>query len=291
MTTRAVVTLGLAVGLGTLSVVMARSYLERPAPAPVPVEAPAPAVEYPTVVVARGALAYGQRLAPGDLAEVPWAAGGRPDGAFAAVKDLLSGEPRVVLRPMVAGEPVLAGKVSGPGGRATLSTLVRSDARAVTIRVNDVNGVAGFVLPGDRVDVLLTRQSDPERPETGVLLQNVRVLAVDQEVSERTDTPILARAVTLEVAPVDAQKLTLGGSVGTLSLALRNHADAVPAEVRTVGLHDLGTAAPEAGVAEPPRHRLVRVVRAAAVEEVEVTAQRTVTRVAPAADTVARRPD
>ena len=278
MNLRAVVTLGLAIALGALSVVLARSHLERPPPAPV--ATPATAAVHPTVVVARGALPYGRRLTPRDLDEVPWAADARPDGAFATVKDLLTGEPRVVLRPMAAGEPVLAGKVSGPGGRATLSTLVGDDARAVTIRVDDVNGVAGFVLPGDRVDVLLTRQGDPERPETDVLLQNVRVLAVDQEVSERTDTPILARAVTLEVAPLDAQKLTLGGSVGRLSLALRHYADAGAADVRTVGLADLGGAGPAAAVPDAgPVRSLVRVVRAGVVEDVEVTSHRTVTRV------------
>ena len=98
--------------------------------------------------------------------------------------------------------------------------------KAVTIRVNDVEGVAGFVLPGDRVDVVLTRQKDKNVAATDVVLQNVRVLAVDQVADERADKPSLAKAVTLEVEAIGAQKLALAATVGTLSLALRKAGEA-----------------------------------------------------------------
>ena len=98
--------------------------------------------------------------------------------------------------------------------------------RAVTIRVNDVEGVAGFVLPGDRVDVALTRQVDKNAATTDVVLQNTRVLAIDQTADERTDKPSIVKAVTLEVDTASAQKLALAASVGTLSLMLRKAGEA-----------------------------------------------------------------
>ena len=108
--------------------------------------------------------------------------------------------------------------------------------KAVTIRVNDVEGVAGFVLPGDRVDVVLTRQQDKSRAATDVVLQNVRVLAVDQIADERTDKPSLAKAVTLEVEVTAAQKLALAATVGTLSLVLRKAGEAAAASTRRITL-------------------------------------------------------
>ena len=109
---------------------------------------------------------------------------------------------------------MLAGKVTGAGQRATLSAVLRDGLKAFTVRVNDVDGVAGFVLPGDRVDVALTRQVDKNSATTDVVLQNARVLAVDQIADERTDKPSVVKAVTLEVNAVGAQKLSLAASVG-----------------------------------------------------------------------------
>ena len=93
--------------------------------------------------------------------------------------------------------------------------------KAVTIRVNDVEGVGGFVLPGDRVDVVLTRQIDKGSATTEVVLQNARVLAVDQIADERAAKATVAKSVTLEVSTVEAQKVWLASSVGNLSLLLR----------------------------------------------------------------------
>jgi pilus assembly protein CpaB len=128
---------------------------------------------------------------------------------------------RVVLRPIGPNEPILAWKISGPGGRASLSALVKEGMRAVTIRVNDTSGVAGFVLPGDRVDVLYTRDKG-DGPGIDVLFQNVRVIAVNQNADEKTGTPIDSRTATLELTPVDAQKLALAESTGGLVFTLRS---------------------------------------------------------------------
>ena len=104
--------------------------------------------------------------------------------------------------------------------------MLRDGMKASTMRVNDVDGVGGFVLPGDHVDVALTRQVDKTNASTEVVLQNVRVLAIDQVADERADKPSVVKAVTLEVDVVGAQKLSLAASVGSLSLMLRKAGEA-----------------------------------------------------------------
>ena len=110
---------------------------------------------------------------------MPWPDNALPAGAFGKIADLTSGK-RVVLMPIDINEAILASKITGPGQRATLSAMLSDGMKAVTIRVNDVEGVAGFVLPGDRVDVVLTRAGEKNNAVNDVVLQNVRVLAVDQ---------------------------------------------------------------------------------------------------------------
>src|SRR3712207_1102010 len=110
---------------------------------------------------------------------------------------------------MEENEPLLKAKVTGPGQRASLAAVIDPGMKAMTVRVNDVNGVAGFVLPGERVDILLTRTMEKNESWTDVLLQNVKVLAADQSADDRADKPSVAKAVTLEVSTAQAQKLTL----------------------------------------------------------------------------------
>jgi pilus assembly protein CpaB len=177
------------------------------------------------IVTAKVALTFGDRLTPENLQLADFPPGTVIDGAFTRIEDLAGGsQDRVALRQIVANEPILAAKVSGAGGKATLSTVVDRDMRAMTIRVNDVTGGGGFVLPQDRVDVLLTR-TDAQAKETVLLLQNIKVLGVDQQADDGKDKPVVAKAVTLEVSPDDAQKLSLGASIGSLGLALRNAGD------------------------------------------------------------------
>ena len=112
--------------------------------------------------------------------------------------------------------------------------------KAVTIRVNDVEGVGGFVLPGDRVDVVLTRQIDKGSATTQVVLQNARVLAVDQSADDRAAKAAVAKSVTLEVDTIEAQKVWLASSVGNLSLLLRKAGETAQAKTRKITLNDLG---------------------------------------------------
>ena len=149
------------------------------------------------------------RLGALSLREVPWPADALPVGAFAQIAELTSGK-RVVLMPIDANEAILASKITGPGERATLSAMLHDGMKAVTIRVNDVEGVAGFVLPGDHVDVV-PRRGDATRTQrrSDVIFQNVRVLAVDQMADQRAEKPSVVKAVTLEVDVTSGQKLAL----------------------------------------------------------------------------------
>jgi pilus assembly protein CpaB len=201
-----------------------------------------------TVVAARVPLNYGDTLTADKLKVVQWPASSMPEGTFSDIRKLIADPagPRVALRPIAAGVPVLQPMLTGPGGRAVISATLPKDKRAVAIRVNDVAGVAGFVLPGDSVDVMLTRQpvvasGGQAEQVTDTIVENVRVIAADQNANDTSKDPQLSKTVTLEVDPVQAQKLALAGQVGTLSLALRNAANREFADARTVSVNDLSS--------------------------------------------------
>lgn len=201
-------------------------------------------VKRDTVVVAAVALKFGDTLTSDKLREIAWPAGAVPAGAFKTTKDLLAGEgTKQALQTIGANEPVLASKITGPGQRATLSAVLGEGMKAVSIRVNDVLGVAGFVFPGDRVDILLTRtvRSDggADKSFVDVLLQSIKVLAIDQVADESKESPTVAKAVTVEVSTKDAQKLTLAAGAGQLSLALRQAAANKGETTERVTLSDL----------------------------------------------------
>jgi pilus assembly protein CpaB len=195
-----------------------------------------------TIVVAAKTLSFGATVTEDDVAEVAWAAKTFPEGAFATKQDLLKDGRRVVLSPLARNEPVLRSKVTEPGQRGSLSSLLEAGLRAVTIRVDDVRGVAGFILPGDYVDVVLIAEVGAARREnySEILLQHLKVLAVDQLVSERQEQPTVAKAVTLEVTQEQAQKVLLATNIGKLSLILRRPAEATTDPTRRVTERDLG---------------------------------------------------
>ena len=199
-----------------------------------------------------------------------------PNGSFAKISDLLSAGKRVALTPIEINEPVLASKVTGAGQRATLSSMLRDGLKAFTIRVNDVDGVAGFVLPGDRVDVALTRQVDKTFATTDIVLQNARVLAIDQIADERTDKPAVAKAVTLEVDVIGAQKLSLSATIGSLSLMLRKAGEANSEYTRRITLNDLETATtPVAQQRKSAETTTVSVTRSSVRQEYNVPVEGT----------------
>ncbi|RUV19296.1 Flp pilus assembly protein CpaB [Mesorhizobium sp. M7A.F.Ca.MR.245.00.0.0] len=202
-----------------------------------------------TVVVAAVPLKFGDTLSADKLREIPWPAGAIPAGAFKTTKDALAGEgTRQALQAISVNEPILAAKITGPGQRATLSAVLGDGMKAVSIRVNDVLGVAGFVFPGDRVDILLTRTArgddGADRSFVDVLLQSMKVLAIDQVADVSKDSPTVVKSVTLEASTKDAQKLTLAAGAGQLSLALRQAAASKGEMTERVTLSDLTSETP-----------------------------------------------
>ncbi|RUX03954.1 MAG: Flp pilus assembly protein CpaB [Mesorhizobium sp.] len=207
-------------------------------------------VPHDTVVVAAIPLKFGDTLTEDKLREIAWPAGAVPAGAFKTTKEMLTGEGvKQALQAIGTNEPVLATKITGPGQRATLSAVLGEGMKAVSIRVNDVLGVAGFVFPGDRVDILLTRtvrgDDGADKSFVDVLLQSMKVLAIDQVADVSKDSPTVVKSVTLEVSTKDAQKLTLAAGAGQLSLALRQAAASKGEATERVTLSDLTGEMPE----------------------------------------------
>lgn len=231
---------------------------------------------FATIVVASRPLRFGNELSTASLKEIPWAAEKLPEGSFARISDLLGGNgKRLALFAMEANEPILESKITGPGQKANLAAVIEEGKKAITVRVDDVVGVAGFILPSDRVDVLLTRKVGSNQATSDNILQNVKVLAIDQKADDRLDKPTLARAVTLEVSTLDAQRLNVAQSVGTLSLILRPVAEFIPEAVTRVTSSQLSSAlAPS----KPPEkisdaNAVVNVIRSVTRREYSVPAE------------------
>jgi len=222
------------------------------------------------VAIAAADIGQGMRLAPENVQLIDWPAGAVPPGAITDIKAL---EGRVTRTQIGRGEAVLETKLAPPGTTGGLSAVVAAGKRAMTVRVNDVVGVAGFALPGNYVDILVNLQqtaSDSgarEESISKIVLERILVLAVAQE-SNRDDTkPKVVNAVTLELTPDEVEKLDLARSIGTLSLVLRNQVDPQPANTggatraSVLGLPPVKAAAP-APVVAPPRPAPAPVVRA-----------------------------
>ena len=256
MRSSTIVMVGLAALFGLLAVFIAQTWLSSQAERMKSQEVKIKPVATQTLVVAKTSLRFGAELSADNLREIAWPKNAMPDGAFAKIDDVLKDGKRVVLSPIEVNEPLLSVKITGAGQRATLSALVRPGMKAVTIRVNDVEGVGGFVLPGDHVDVVMTRQQDKGKASNEVVLQNARVLAIDQMADTRATKPSVAKAVTLEVDTVDAQKVWLAASIGSLSLLLRKAGEVVETKTRRVTLKDLG----EEVAPEPEKNEGARIV-------------------------------
>lgn len=242
MQARALVILGIALLLGATTVVLMNRYLQQQ----VSTQAQADTLRTTKIVVAAADLKTGMRLDYAMLRLTEWPEDSVPQGAFTNPDVLLGDVAPVVLSDMRRGEPVLAHRLSPQGARGGLPARIPEDMRAVTIPVNEIRGVAGFVSPGDFVDVMHTttlgRRDD--RPVTRVILQNVQVLGRDQNSATDETDPKVARAATLLVSPHDGQRLALARSTGEISLMLRNEFDASLVETVAVSYEDLLTAEP-----------------------------------------------
>lgn len=237
MKRQTLIALGVALVFGLAAVFLANTYLLSGRNAQTP-------DGMTKVAVANVPLEFGKELKPEMIRLINYPTDALPAGSFRSAAELTDPKNRrVVVTPMAQNEVILASKITGPGKGASIAALLPDGMRAVSVRINDVSGVAGFVQPSDTVDVLITRRirrGDSDQQVTDVLLQNTRVIAMGQRAKNETGKPAVARTATLEVSPVDAQKLALGQQVGDLSLVLRKPGEQDGlGSVQTVSLDDL----------------------------------------------------
>ena len=195
-----------------------------------------------SVVVASRDLNAGTRLTPDMLRTIAWPAASRPDHTSDRTEPLAG---RVLTAPLMRGEPVLDVRLAPPGERGGLSALLADGRRAMTVKVSEIVGVAGFALPGHFVDVMVNTQDAQNRATSKIVLERILVLAVAQDASAPDNKPRVVNAVTLEVTPEQAERIDLARNVGAISLVLRNQADT--ARVITTGVRKdtlLGDAPP-----------------------------------------------
>ena len=209
-------------------------------------------------VAASEALDAGELLKPGRLELVDWPASSPLTGAFSRIEDVAG---RIVLYPLPKGEPIQERQLAAAGSSAGLTANIPSGMRAMSVRSDEVVGVAGFLLPGAHVDVLMTFHSAiaPE-PQTLTVLQDVEVLAVGQQTHPQPDgKPISVNVVTLLLKPEDAEKVVLATSLGVIYFVLRNGGDTEQALSPPVGLSQLtGSPASPVNGAASPMNNLVR---------------------------------
>jgi pilus assembly protein CpaB len=263
MNARTIATLAVAILLGVIAVVLVQGYLSSARNAAAPQAAAQTNATVPVVVAAKP-IDRGMALTADAIKVVNYPADAAPPTDFQTLAQLTGpGQTgRLALRSLALNEPILSDKISGPGGKLTLATTVANGMRAVSLRSSDVAGVAGFVLPGDHVDILLTRTVGGDQggnTVTQVLAENVLVLGIDQSDNDEANKPEVARAVTVEVTPEQAVAISLAQAVGSVSFALRHVADDAALTRRAMTVADLGfaprrTAPPAASDSAHPRH-------------------------------------
>jgi len=182
------------------------------------------------VVVAKRDLQMGTRLQPDMLEMVHWPTAAPIEAPLTTMEQAYD---RVINMQVLRGEPLLLSKLAAVGEMGGLSSVLRNGQRAVTVKVNEIMGVAGFALPGNYVDVMVNTPDGQDNPISKIVIERIKVLAVAQDVASTENKPRVVNAVTLEVTPQEAEKIDLARSVGTLSLVLRSQVDT--ARVSTEG--------------------------------------------------------
>ena len=276
MPLRTIATFAIAIVLGLIAVVLINVYTgsSRKAVAPVATGSGAP------VVVAAVPIARGTVVQPALLKVVNFPAGAAPANGFTTVTAFNGGKDtqRIAIANIGANAPVLQSGLTPPGAKLDMATEIDPGMQAVTLRTNDVAGVGGFILPEDRVDILLSRSvgQNSKLGVTQVVAQNVRVLGVDQQDDAGSNKPVVVKAITIEVTPEQAQSITLAQNVGTVSLALRHIQDTAPVTRIATTAAAFGFTAPRApGGRRAARSHLptVRVTRATDTTEYQLSAR------------------
>ncbi len=198
-------------------------------------------VELGPVVIASEELRYGQQLTKDHIRLVEWPIGSRPENVFTSVEEILGPEgskPRAITRLIEPGEAVLTTKVTNFGQDAGVSSRLSKGMRAFTIRVDVASGVSGFLSPGDSVDILWSGR-DKGGTITRLILENIKLIAIDQTADGDSNRPIIARTVTVEVAPITVASLAQAQATGKLSLSLRGAEDETASGPIEVDLSDI----------------------------------------------------
>ncbi len=241
MNKKVLVMAGLAVAFGAVSYFAGNYWLESQAQARMSeIDNTKSEVALATVVVTTEQIRFGQPILAEKLKEVAWPADAIPEGAFKTIPELVEKGERKAIKTMESGEPVLAVKVTGENGKAGLSGIIAEGMRAVTIPVDLVNGVGGFVMPGDFVDIVLTKKDEENGEQAAkIIMENVKVLSIDQDSDRASEGARVAKSVTLETDAAGAQKLALANSVGRLALLLRGSGDENTVGSSTLSVGDL----------------------------------------------------
>jgi pilus assembly protein CpaB len=256
--------LGASAALGVAALFVARTWLPSNNQSKAEAATAASVKEWKPVVIATKPLPYGTKLEARDLVLAQMPAQYVPEGSFTTIASVLAqdhGAPPVVINAIAAREPILPTKVSGPGARPSVAIQIAEGKRAYAIRVNDVAGVGGNILPGDRVDVVLMRNLNldnqgPPNLVAEVVIQNIRLLGLDLNVDPASTQTKVSNTATIEVTMEETQKLAMAGTLGTLSLALRRTGAAEDVQqkaLRTTDMHLVGgyTQAKTGGGAPP----------------------------------------
>jgi pilus assembly protein CpaB len=235
--TRAIVMILLSLLAGAAAVVMAARWVGQQS-----------AENTTSVIVATRDLDLGAPLNASMFQVVPWPSGALPTGSFKEQK-LLEG--RVVRSPIFKGEPILEPKLAPEGTKGGLTSIIAGGKRAISVKVNEIVGVAGFALPGSFVDIMVNTMDGKDKAVSKIVLKRILVLAIAQEANRDETKPKVVSAVTLEVAPEEAEKIDLARSIGTLSLVLRNPIDRNEDETAGIRREDLLNKHVDAPVALP----------------------------------------
>jgi pilus assembly protein CpaB len=181
--------------------------------------------------IAPGTSINDEAIKKGLVKTIPWPKNSIPAGAFSSTQQVIGKVNRVKI---LANEPILESRLAGEG--AGLTVRLEAGKRALALSVNEIVGVSGFIVPDDRVDLILTTipvGAQPDAKVAKIVMQNKRVLSVAQSTEQKDGKPQLARSITLELTPEETEKLTLASSEGQIVLALRGLGD--EAETKTIG--------------------------------------------------------
>jgi pilus assembly protein CpaB len=191
-----------------------------------------------SVLITNFDLEIGRVISEEDLTVKMWPLELAPEGSFSELENLVG---RVVRTEILAGEPIIERKLAPEGSIGGLSGRIPVGKVAMTVGVNVVSGVSGFIVPGCRVDVIVTTSTNysKESAKTKIILQNVEVIAIDQETERDSNSPLSVQAVTLVVTPDEAEKLALASTEGKLQLILRNTTDSLEYKTRGTTLGQL----------------------------------------------------